>query len=152
MRIAFDLDNTLIRDIFPFPLEPPPQNKILRLLLGYERLRKNTIQLMELLQQNDHEIWIYTSSLRSPVSIRMLFWLYGISLHGVVNKDIHQKHVKIPCTKYPPAFGIDVLIDDSHGIENEGKIFNFKVIRISPQNVNWYLKVKQQIQAQKYKQ
>ncbi len=104
MRIAFDLDNTLIRDQYPFPLEPQSQRWFFR-VLGFEPLRKNTFQLMKLLQQQNHKIWIYTSSKRDLAYLRLLFQWQGISLDGIVNIDVHQQKVKKPCSKYPPAFG-----------------------------------------------
>ncbi|MFK5970392.1 MAG: hypothetical protein QM487_09770 [Candidatus Marithrix sp.] len=61
MRIVFD--NTLIREKYPFPLDS--QYWFLE-WLGFEPLRKNTIQLMKLLQKQ-HKIWIYTSSMRGLI-------------------------------------------------------------------------------------
>ena len=43
----------------------------------------------------------------------------------------------IGCSKYPPAFGIDVLVDDSQGAVLEGKRYGFQVIQVSPQDEQW---------------
>jgi hypothetical protein len=146
MRIAFDLDNTLIRDQHPFPLEPE-SNKWFFKLLGFEPLRKNTIELMNMLQQSGNEIWIYTASLRDLVYLRLLFRWHGITLNGIVNRAIHQQQVQIICRKYPPAFGIDLLIDDERGVEVESKKHNFNMIRIMPEDNNWHLKVLEKVRA-----
>ena len=45
-------------------------------------------------------------------------------------------------SKYPPAFNIDILIDDSKGVLIEGKQNNFKVIQVEPDNLNWVEKIK----------
>jgi len=144
MRIAFDLDNTLIRDQHPFPLEPE-SNKWFFKLLGFEPLRKNTIELMNLLQQQDHEIWIYTASCRDSVYLRLLFRWHGITINGTINRNIHQQQVKTRCIKYPPAFGIDLLIDDSRGVEVEARKYHFNMIRIMPEDNNWHLKVLEKV-------
>ena len=88
MRIAFDLDNTLIRDQYPFPLEP--QHWLVK-LLRFEQLRIHTIQLMQLLQKQEHKIWIYTSSMRNLVYLRLLFRWHGIILDGIINRSQSQK-------------------------------------------------------------
>ena len=40
-------------------------------------------------------------------------------------------------SKYPPAFNIDIHIDDSKGVELEGNRFNFRTIIISEDNHTW---------------
>ncbi len=107
---------TLIRDQYPFPLAPQSQKWFLK-LLGFEALREHTIELMQGLQQQN-EIWIYTSSMRDLFYLRLLFRWQGIFLGGVVNLTVHEQHVKMRCTKYPPAFGIDLLIDDARGVNS----------------------------------
>ena len=105
-------------------------------------MRRDTIQLIKFLQQQGHNIWIYTSSRRDLIYLRLLFRWYGISLEGIVNHDIHQQRVKKRrCTKYPPAFGIDLLIDDSRQIAIEARKYNFHLLQIAPEDENWYLKV-----------
>ncbi len=80
-----------------------------------EHLRKNTTNIFHFCQNNKIETWIYTTSFRSKFYIYFLFWLNGIHLQGVVNQSFHNKKVKHKASKYPPAFGIDLLIDDSEG-------------------------------------
>jgi hypothetical protein len=148
MRIAFDLDNTLIRDQYPFPLEPESQRWLLR-LFGFEPLRKNTIQLMKSLQQSGDEIWIYTSSKRDVFYLRLLFRAQGIFLGGIVNLIIHQEKVRIRSSKYPPAFGINLLIDDSYGVQIEARKYHFNMLRVVPWDEEWHLKVMEKIEELK---
>jgi hypothetical protein len=145
MRIAFDLDNTLI----PCGNEFPTVRRFPRPLMdlcGWEPLREGTIELMKYLKSQGNEIWIYTTSLRNASSIKWLFLLYGIRIDGVVNQQIHNKKVRnghIYCSKYPPAFGIDVLIDDQEGVKQEAARYNFYMIWIKPGDANWVEEVKQ---------
>ncbi len=113
-------------------------SKILRGVL----LRNGTKEIFAFCKQNGWEIWIYTTSFRSPLYIRKIFWLYGISLNGVVNQERHNKEVKAKSSKHPPTFGIDWLIDDSKGVEIEGKRYGFNVIQIEPNDVNWVETIK----------
>jgi hypothetical protein len=141
MRIAFDLDNTLIPNGLSFETETPKRAFFAK-LLGCERLRVGTKTLFDDCHAKGYETWIYTSSLRSTFYIRQLFWMYGIKLHGIVNQTIHDTVVrmdgsKYPPSKYPPYFGIDYLVDDSKGVEMEGKQYHFKVILVQPDDLYW---------------
>ncbi len=136
MKIGFDLDNTLIRAGFDFPLEAS-KRKLLAQFYGAESLRLGTVEIFNFCKSQGWETWIYTSSFRNPFYLRFLFWLHGISLDGVVNYEIHYKKVKLKTSKHPPSFGIDILIDDSEGVRIEGERFDFKVILVYPENENW---------------
>ena len=131
MRIAFDLDDTLISARFP-------QEKCSwwRTLFLRERLRRGTKQLFRQLKTRDHQMWIYTTSCRSETYISRLFHAYGLKLDGIVNLDRHNLKTP-PCSKFPPAFGIDLLIDDRPGVEQEGWKYGFAVIIASPNNPDW---------------
>ena len=136
MKIAFDLDNTLIRNDYDFPLETP-KKKIFARLFGVEKLRKGTIDIFKYCKNQHWETWVYTTSFRSTFYIKMLFWVHDIRLNGVINQEIHNKNVKVNSSKHPPTFGIDVLIDDSEGVKMEGERFGFTVILLKPDNDNW---------------
>jgi hypothetical protein len=87
------------------------------------------------------ELWVYTSSMRSTATIRLLFAAHGLWLDGVVNDQRHREaeqraRARWPL-KYPPAFGIDLLVDDSTAIEQAGKKHGFRVLRVTPQDENW---------------
>lgn len=131
MRIAFDLDDTLISP--EFPAEECPWYR--RILLK-EKLRRGTKQLFRKLENHGHEIWIYTTSCRSETYISHLFRAYGLKLAGIVNQDRHNR-LNAPSSKYPPAFEIDVLIDDSPGVEQEGRTHGFKTITVLRDNQDW---------------
>lgn len=140
MRLAFDLDNTLIRCGHDFPLERL-QHNYLAWLLGRESLRQGIAELAEYCRQQDWEVWVYTTSYRSTWHIRKLFWLHGINLNGVVNQQRHRREVAARCTKHPPSFGIDLLIDDSEGVRIEGERHGFRVLVVAPEDVCWTEKV-----------
>ncbi len=141
MRIAFDFDNTLIRSAHPFPLETPKRRFWAR-LLGKESLRAGIAELAAHCQRQGWEVWVYTTSYRSAGYIRRLFWLHGIGLAGVVNQARHVREVRVRSTKYPPQFGIDLLIDDAPGVGLEGERYGFAVLVVSPTDAEWAAKVK----------
>lgn len=141
MRIAFDLDNTLIRGKYAFALETPKRRFWAR-LLGKEALRAGTVELAEYCRQRGWEIWVYTTSYRGAGYIRRLFWLHGIRLAGVVNQARHDREVTVRSTKYPPQYGIDLLLDDSEGVRLEGERHGFAVLVIDPTDAEWVAKVK----------
>jgi len=148
MRIAFDLDDTLLATTHDFPIEFPIK-KFWSMWFKYEPLRKGTSKLFSKCRLLNCEIWIYTTSFRSPIYIKKIFWLYGIQIDGVVNQDIHNQHVKQHISKYPPAFEIDILIDNSEGVKIEGERYDFKTIWVLPDDDEWVenilLKLKQNI-------
>ncbi|WP_046244500.1 hypothetical protein [Hymenobacter terrenus] len=146
MRLAFDLDNTLIRCGYDFPLEQP-QWPILAKLLGQEQLRNGIMKLTDHCRQQGWEVWVYTTSYRGAWRIRRLFWLHGIRLDGVVNQQRHDREVRARCTKHPPSFGIDLLIDDSEGVRIEGERHGFRVLVVAPEDTQWTQKVKAAIAA-----
>lgn len=87
MRIAFDLDNTLIPNPYPFPTEPMP---VLARWLGGEPLRLGTVSLFGELRGLGHEVWIYTTSFRKPLNTRLVFACYGARVGRVINADGHR--------------------------------------------------------------
>jgi hypothetical protein len=102
---------------------------------------------MKELRARRHELWIYTTSYRSPRYLRRWFASFGIPLEGVVNQERHDRVIKrtgypvYPPSKFPPAFGIDLHIDDSEGVAMEGKQFHFRVLVVSPDDLNWASRV-----------
>ena len=144
MRVAFDLDNTLIRNDFDFPLAEATR-PVLRKLLGTELLRLGVRELFNFCRQRRWEVWIYTTSYRSSFYIRKLLWVYGLRVDGIVNQARHTKHVRVRSTKHPPTFGIDVLIDDSRGVLLEGQRFGFPVIQVDPDDAGWVESVQAQL-------
>ena len=138
-RVAFDLDGTLI----PAPGEAMPIEALglLARLVSSEPLRAGTTQLFRELQRQGHELWLYTTSFRNPLRLRLWFWAVGIHLNGVINQRIHDdalRHQSIRSSKYPPAFGIDVLVDDSEGVRLEGERHGFAVLVLQPEEPAWH--------------
>ena len=145
MRIAFDLDDTLIPCEYHFPLE---LRRLLARLLSREPLRLGTVALLRHLRTTGCTLWVYTTSLRDPLSVHLLFLAHGIRLGGVVNQDRHVRTLRTgrpranECSKYPPAFGIDLLVDNSEGVKEEGRRFGFRVLHIHPDDADWTAKVR----------
>ena len=146
MRIAFDLDDTLIPSVCTFPTEVPPR-RLLGWLFCRIPVRLGTTRLLRTLTSQGHDLWIYTTSLRGRFLIRHLVNISEVRIGGIVNGDVHAKQVTIGCSKYPPAFGIDVLVDDSHGVVLEGERYGFRVIQVSPQDEQWVESVLSELEA-----
>jgi hypothetical protein len=142
MRIAFDLDDTLIPGACEFPVEPLPVNPLRRWFCA-EPVRLGTGGLFRELTSAGHDVWIYTTSFRSPASVKLLFWGYGAPVRRVINQSVHARCVEAlgcayrTCTKYPPAFGIDLLVDECLGVAEESRRYNFSALRISPDDADW---------------
>jgi len=135
--LSFDLDDTLIPSTKLFRTE---KQNILQRILGVEKIRYGTHRLINQLRADGHHIYIYTSSLRSSIAIRFIFWTYGIPIDKVINKQRHDKAMgsyPFSCSKYPPAFEIDIHIDDSPGLLVEAKNYDFCVSIIDPQELDW---------------
>lgn len=155
LRISFDIDDTLACLPHHAEEEASKLPACLHRWLG-EPLRSGTRTLMRELRRQGCSIWIYTSSGRTPAYIRRWLMLYGIHVDGVVNSDRHQQVLaanglaKAP-SKYPPAFAIDLHVDDSEGVGIEGHEHGFRVVVVDPQDAGWAQKVKhaaEQLQAQ----
>lgn len=137
MNISFDLDDLLINGIKRFAVE---KTGSLQGILTSEHLRLGTTELFKTLRSQGHHMYIYTSSLRSPLKIRLLFWTHGISLNGIFNKSHHDRAIKplnLSCSKYPPMFGIDLHIDDSEGVGIEAERFGFKALIVGEHDSQW---------------
>lgn len=147
MRIAFDLDGTLIDHRF----EAEERNRLnWRFWEEQEYLRKGIRLLASKLLSEGHELWVYTSSYRSKGYIRRLFKRYHIRITGIVNQPIHLSKLKQAAliqkpSKYPPMFRIDLLIEDQRGVLIEGNELGFSVIIVDPHNPNWHIDLIQQI-------
>jgi len=145
MRVSFDIDDTLVlrggQRIDGDGLLP---DWFLKRMC--EPLRAGSRKLFHELKQQEHEVWIYTSSLRSTFHIRYWLALHGIRADGIVNDDIHRARLEemnfeeTP-SKYPPAFGIDLHVDDSPGVEMEGKRLGFRVLVVAQDDADWTEKV-----------
>ncbi|WP_228388515.1 hypothetical protein [Chryseobacterium sp. CBo1] len=89
MKISFDLDDTIISTKFSLEKESL-WSKIIR----SERIRVGTISLFKQLREQKHEIYIYTTSYRSKIKIKLMFLSYGIPIDFVVNQQLHEKELR----------------------------------------------------------
>src|SRR6478672_9776155 len=136
MRLSFDLDDTLICYEPSVPCEPSLAWHW-RLWAHNEPLRHGARALMRRLQRSGWELWIYTTSHRSPWSVRCWLRGHGIRVAGVINQNVHDARLRRNRADYPPsknprAFGIALHIDDSEGVRMEGEIHGFNVVVIDP--------------------
>jgi len=144
IRVSFDIDDTLTSHSCEVPSEKGLLPKFIHHWLG-EPLRRGTKRLFCELRHRDCSIWIYTSSGRSSVYIQRWFLLHGIRIDGVINGSRHRAlnrhHLQRLPSKFPPAFGIDLHIDDSEGVKMEGDEHGFRVLVIHPHDEHWTEKV-----------
>ena len=88
--------------------------------------------------RRDCRVWIYTTSYRPLPYLRGWFRAHGIPIEGAVNQERHDKVVgRQGPSKYPPAFGIDLHVDDSEGVALEGNRHGFEVVVVSPDDLDW---------------
>jgi len=131
--LIFDLDDTLVPVTERFATEP--RGALVGLLFP-ESLRKGAPEFLRRLVAQGHDLWIYTTSLRGHAYVYLWFRALGIRLGGIVNAQDHARHC-LPGSKHPPAFGIDILIDDREGVATEGRARGFLVVRLSPDDPDW---------------
>ncbi|XZF15569.1 hypothetical protein ACTHGU_05490 [Chitinophagaceae bacterium MMS25-I14] len=66
--------------------------------------------------------------------------LHGARPDRIINQQVHEKtlgaHSRL-YSKYPPAFDIDVHIDDAAGVAVEGRRHGFETIIINEDEENW---------------
>jgi hypothetical protein len=141
MRISFDVDDTLVLRTADTPSEQGRLPSSIQRWIG-EPLRSGTRSLIDKLRRRGCSIWIYTSSGRTPFSIRWWLFLHGIRVDGIINDERHRRELvgrrfpRLP-SKYPPAFGIDLHVDDSQGVQMEGDEHGFRVLVIKPDDEHW---------------
>jgi hypothetical protein len=145
MRISFNVDDTLILHDAGAPRE--------YLVPWYwrwwynEPLRLGTRELMLALLKRKCDVCLYTNAIRSPHYLRRWFKTIGIPLTEVVDAERHDAAVRsLPFTgytpsKYPPAFGIDLHVDDSEGVAEEGRMHGFHVLVVGPDDPDWVERV-----------
>jgi hypothetical protein len=140
MRISFDLDDTLIC-YQPGALNEPDRVRWwLRWLRG-EPLRLGAAALLAELAR-EHELWVYTTSHRHPLTVSWWLWGYGVRVRYVVNQDRHERAFgRQGRSKDPAGFGIDLHIDDSWGVWLENR-FERNVCVVLHDDPNWTDKVR----------
>lgn len=144
MRVSFDLDEVIFVSPANHKTEPElrfPLNKIYQ-----ERVRYGTPYLINELQRQGFEVWVYTSSFRSERYIKHLFRHYGIKFDGIVNGQRHEREVqgskpqRMP-TKLPTYYHISLHIDDEAVVVTYGKTYGFDVFQLDAQDDEWAEKI-----------
>ena len=145
IRISFDIDDTLACQLHHCAAEQSRLPVFVHRWLG-EPLRIGTRSLTRELRRQGYSIWVYTSSGRTPSYIRRWLLLYGIHVDGVVNSVRHNRALTVhglsnSPSKFPPAFDIDLHIDDSEGVQIEGHDHGFRVLVVHPEDERWVQRV-----------
>ena len=135
LRVSFDIDDTLVCGA----QVPSEQHVPFLYRRRYpEPLRHGSRKLMRSLEQRGCRLWLYTSSGRAPGCLHGWFRAIGIRLEGVINQDRHQQVAgRRGPSKFPPAFGIGLHIDDSEGVAMEAQAHRFHVVVVSPHDERW---------------
>ena len=145
VRISFDLDDTLVCRNLDAPADSGWLPGRFHRWCA-EPLRRGTRALMHELRRGGCSIWIYTTSGRTPFHIRLWLLLHGIRVDGVVNGERHRQELaghtlaRLP-SKYPPAFNINLHVDDSEGVRMEGDAHGFRVVVVRPDDDHWTQRV-----------
>jgi hypothetical protein len=155
IRISFDIDDTLACQAHHCAVEHSRLPAFVHRWLG-EPLRRGTRDLTRELRRQGCSIWVYTSSGRTPSYIRRWLLLHGIHVDGVVNSVRHNHALTAhglsnSPSKFPPAFDIDLHVDDSEGVQIEGYDHGFRVVVVRPDDENWaqsVLNAAAEVQAQ----
>lgn len=148
MIISFDIDDTLVSSSPGFSVEDPT---LFSRIIGVEKIRKGTVKLFQDLEARNHKIWIYTTSYRSQLYLKIMFLAYGLKPKKFINERVNRKELdRINCkaSKNPGIFGIDIHVDDSIGVVEEGKRYNFKTIQVAPLDTKWIEKIIQRIEEE----
>lgn len=141
VRISFDIDDTLACLPHHSDVESSWLPGFVHRWLG-EPLRIGTRSLTRELRRQGCSIWVYTSSGRTPAYIKRWLLLHGIRVDGVVNSEVHSRALashgmNLSPSKFPPAFDIDLHVDDSEGVESEGHEHGFRVVVVRPDDNSW---------------
>ena len=144
MRISFDLDDVLFVAPERYETEPPPRFPFNRIFV--ERLRKGTVWLIHELQRQGFEVWAYTSSFRSVMYIKKLFWLYGVRFQGIINASRHlaevqKSHRHVLPQKMPQYYRISLHIDDDPAILANARTYGFHALKVFEPDDEWTDKV-----------
>lgn len=148
MIVSFDLDETLFVNSEKVPAENSldfPLDRIYR-----DRLRKGTPELLQWINRNNIELWIYTTSFRSERYIKGIFRHYGIKIDNIINGKRHAKEVQgnnteIMPSKYPSKYHIDLHVDDEISVYQNGISYGFRVYLLKENDTDWTDNIKNEI-------
>jgi hypothetical protein len=114
MKIAFDLEGTLLPEYGEFPTESAGF-----FAHGFfdQDLRMGAPALLRSLALRGHRVVLYTLSGRSSWQLMCWLWCQGVPVWGVINRRTHVRRLQ-QCgqdpysRKRPDLFGIDLFVDD----------------------------------------
>lgn len=148
MIVSFDLDETL----FVNPEKVPAENKLCFPLdrIYRDRLRKGTPELLQWINKNNIQLWIYTTSFRPERYIKGIFRHYGIKIDNIINGKRHAKEVQgnkteIMPSKYPSKYHIDLHVDDEISVYQNGISYGFRVYLLKENDTDWTNNIKNEI-------
>jgi hypothetical protein len=150
--ITFDIDDTIRLHGSSQKSERPVISWVARLFYR-EPIRIGFIQVCNDLRNLGCQIGIYTTSSRSVGYIRRWMRCYGLKPDIIINSVIHErviagrfKHDRPP-SKHPGLFGIDLHIDDSHGVAVEAKRFGFRALIVATEDMDWGARIVQAVRV-----
>lgn len=94
MRVSFDIDETLVCRSIDIPMERGFLPGSFHVWFG-KSLRQGTRSLFGELRRRGIDIWIYTTSVRTPFHIRRWLMLYGLKvdgLSGLLRSGWHERY------------------------------------------------------------
>lgn len=132
-RVAFGWSGTLVPELGEFHTTKPAG---LAALVYNRAVREGTFALMRQLQAEGWEVWIYTLAPLPKTRLKLFFALNGVSLGGVITGHDHASAVRNQrapsrSVKHPPAFGIDLMIDDKTITAQAGRQLGFATHQIT---------------------
>lgn len=144
-RVSFDIDDTLTG---PAVTRVQPLPRPWRWLFP-EPLRIGVPRLFAQLRADGWSVGIYTTSHRNPWAVAL--WLRAAGA-PVRPRDVVTARHALPSpsapSKYPPAFGFQLHVDDSPGVALEGRRHGFHVVQVAPDDQQWAEKVLRAARAQ----
>ena len=147
MRISFDLDDTLIC----YQAGVPHERNAVPLAFRWwmrEPLRLGAAALLRDLSVAGHDLWVYTTSFRSPAAVRWWHWWYGVRVRNIINQSRHERYFgRQGPSKNPARLGIDLHVDDSWGVWVEGRQHQFRVAVVLPDDLEWADKIRAAVVA-----
>lgn len=147
MIVSFDLDGVLFVNPAKFETEPPLNFPLDRFFP--ERLRKGTVDLIRRMKEQKFEVWVYTSSYRSELYIKAMFWNYHVRFDKIINGYIHDRDIqgdrkmRLP-SKLPCFYHISLHIDDEETVVQDGCANGFNVLKVNDPDPLWAEKVLQE--------
>ncbi len=148
MIVSFDLDETL----FVNPEKVPTEYKLNFPLdrIYKDRLRKGTAELLQWINHNNIQLWIYTTSFRSERYIKSIFRHYGIKIDNIINgkrhaQEVQKNNTEILPSKYPSKYHIDLHVDDEISVYQNGISYGFHVYLLKENDICWTDNIRNEI-------